>query len=155
MKQFGNSSRLVVAVMMSQGLAMSKTGDGDFSKNLFSLQLQLETLLEGSGGKKTIEFLDALSQLSKTEQDIALRIFRNVADKLAIGEKRIMSDQDKELKKFEDDLYDDIIAYLEAQPSLTKTKLRVIDGGMARKPRPNSLINLSEVRKSRSKPVLA
>lgn len=134
---------------------MSETGNGDFSRNLLSLQLQLETLLEGAGGDKTIEFLDALSQLSKVEQEIALRIFRNVAYKLAVGEKRIMSEQDKELKQFEDQLFEDIVAYIEKEPSFTKPKLEVIDGGMTRKPRPNSLVNLSEVRRLRSKPVLA
>ena len=43
---------------------MNWSNGGDFTKSLLSLQMQLQTLLEGEGGEETAGLLDGLSQLS-------------------------------------------------------------------------------------------
>ena len=142
---------------------MSWSYGGDFTKNLLSLQLQLKTLLEGVGGEDTAALLDSLAQLSKSERAIAIPLLARVIRRIAAGEKRLMSDEDHELKNFEDSLFDSV---LEAfgntanEADLIKEKehkLAVVPGGKTpsdrvaiKKPiRVPALIDLAKERETR------
>lgn len=142
---------------------MSWSHGGDFTKNLLSLQLQLKTLLEGVGGEDTAALLDSLAQLSKSERAIAIPLLARVIRRIAAGEKRLMSDEDQELKNFEDSLFDSV---LEAfgntanEADLIKEKehkLAVVPGGKTpsdrvaiKKPiRVPALIDLAKERETR------
>ena len=83
---------------------MSWSRGGHFTKNLLSLQMQLQTLLEGVGGERTESLLDGLSQLSESERKRIIPLLSRVVSRVVQGEKRLLSQKDVELKNFEDSL---------------------------------------------------
>ncbi len=107
---------------------------GYFSKNLFSLQIQLKTLFDGAGGRDACELLDRLSELTDTEQKISLKSFQRTLDRFVKSDHRVCSEQDRELQAFEknleEDLYQDLVdgmnAWKREAPVLGFT---VVDGG--------------------------
>lgn len=142
---------------------MNWSHGGDFSKSLLSLQLQLKTLLEGVGGDDTASLLDGLGQLSKSERALVVPLITKVIKRIASGEQRLSSDEDKELQNFEDSLFESV---LEAfgntanEADLAKDKerqLAVVPGGKTpservayKKPiRVPALIDLAKERESR------
>jgi hypothetical protein len=88
---------------------MNWSQGGDFTKNLLSLQLQLKTLLEGVGGEDTAALLDAIAGLNKSERAVAIPLLARVIQRVASGENRLSSQEDKELKDFEDSLFNSIV----------------------------------------------
>jgi hypothetical protein len=142
---------------------MNWSNGGDFTKNLLSLQMQLQTLLEGVGGEETAGLLDGLAKLSETERSILIPLVTRVINKVVMGEHRLMSEKDKELKEFEDSLFEGVLAALqqpEAPNGSTKEKsprLAVVPGGRSpkqpltlKKPvRIPTLIDLTKARESR------
>lgn len=142
---------------------MSWSRGGNFTRNLLSLQLQLQTLLEGVGGEGTASLLDGLSQLSETERKRVIPLLSRVVNRVLRGDKRVSSAEDKDLQNFEDALFDSIIAALgqssnddRVAPHTDRT-LEVVPGGKQagerstrRKPvKVPSLIDLAKARESR------
>ena len=142
---------------------MNWSHGGDFTKSLLSLQLQLKTLLEGVGGDDTASLLDALGQLSDSERKLVVPLISKVIKRIASGDQRVISDEDKDMKEFEDSLFDSV---LEAfgntanEADLVKEpdhKLAVVPGGKTpsdrvayKKPiRVPALIDLAKERESR------
>jgi hypothetical protein len=142
---------------------MSWSRGGNFTRNLLSLQLQLQTLLEGVGGEGTASLLDGLSQLSETERKRIIPLLSRVVNRVLRGEKRVSSAEDKELQNFEDALFDSIIAALGQSSNDDRVTpqadrpLEVFTGGKPasdrsarRKPvKVPSLIDLAKARESR------
>ena len=135
---------------------MDWSHDGDFSKNLLSLQLQLQTLLEGVGGKNTSSLMDTLSKLSGTERDIIVPMLTRILDKLISENERVTSMQDAELKDFENALYESVLAAVNdagrarTQNPSGKKKLELVSGGKQGKPiRFSALIDLNKAREQR------
>lgn len=83
---------------------------GSFSSSLLSVQLQLSTLLDGIGGEAATKFLDSVSKLSGAEQELVLTALGRVVDKIVEGQDRLYSNDDVALKKFEEGLYNDLVA---------------------------------------------
>lgn len=137
---------------------MDKKNPGHFSQAFLSLQLQIRTLLEGSGGNLTIEFLDSLSQLGKKEQEIIIKSFQKVVERLAQSSNRLVSDADKEAKAFEDALYQDIVKAMTEAGALKEVKgkrLEVLQGGRNIRRRVSSpIIKTKRLQNSHLKPVL-
>lgn len=137
--------------------------EGPFSTGLFSLQLQVQHLLEGAGGEHAVRFLDALSNLSGAEQEKVLAAFTRCINRFAESPNRASSSQDKEFKEIENELYNDIesamkiAANSEAVP--LNRRLSVVPGGKSKRSaqsvqfRPTigngDLIDLNKVRESR------
>jgi hypothetical protein len=142
---------------------MNWSQGGDFTKSLLSLQLQLQTLLEGVGGDSTASLLDHLARLSDTERAAVIPLITKVIAKVVAGDKRLVSAEDKELKDFEDSLFESVLAALgnstaSAEPLREAgPKLAVVSGGRLsgerlafKKPiRIPALIDLSKERESR------
>jgi hypothetical protein len=138
---------------------MSNKKEGLFTQSLRSLEIQLKTLFYGSGNENSLEFLDSLSNLGIAEQEILLKYFTSVIDRILQGDKRYFTESDTEQKKIEDDLYSEIVSGMNAAakiPLLDGKRLEVLEGGKNSK-KNKVLIDLSSARKSRknqSKPVL-
>ncbi len=117
------------------GTIMSKRGE--FSRNLFSLQLQIQTLLESAGGEDASELLDALTELNKSEQGVVLKLFKRVVERVLAGNDRLMTAEDIELKNFEEGLYADIVNSLRhaAHAGGSSKSFEVVQGGKIRKAR--------------------
>ena len=142
---------------------MSWSRGGSFTRNLLSLQLQLQTLLEGVGGEGTASLLDGLSQLSETERKRVIPLLSRVVSRVIKGDKRVASSEDKDLQNFEDSLFDSIVAALghsaneDEVDTSTDRKLEVFPGGKGlsertatRKPvKVPSLIDLAKARETR------
>jgi hypothetical protein len=142
---------------------MSWSRGGEFTRNLLSLQLQLQTLLEGVGGEGTASLLDGLAQLSDSERKRIIPLLSRVVSRVLKGEKRLMTAEDKELQDFEDSLFQGILASMgqsanDDQVDLkNEKKLEVLSGGkptgrqtINRKPiKAPSLIDLAKARESR------
>ncbi|MCB0318552.1 MAG: hypothetical protein KDD56_07330, partial [Bdellovibrionales bacterium] len=126
---------------------------GNFTKNLFSLQLQLKTLLEDAGGEEAIELLDTLCKLNKSEQGILLKVINRLLSKVLNNGPRFETDGDLALKKFEDDLYQDLVSALTQGTASEKPKrFEVLNGGKnSTEPNKPQLIELNKFRTSRSK----
>lgn len=109
--------------------------DGKISANLFGLQLQLKTVLEEAGGDAALSFLDSLSKLNRSEQEVMLKIFTRLTDDIANGDNRLFTDGDLALKSFEEGLYREILDAMRdaaKRPAENKNrKLEVLDGGKA------------------------
>lgn len=80
-----------------------------FSSNFLSLQLQLKTILEEAGGDDLMPFLDTLSSINKSEQRVALKLFKRTLDKFVGGSMRLETQGDLALKEFEDSLFSDLL----------------------------------------------
>lgn len=112
-----------------------KIKNGDFTRNLFSLQMQIKTLLDGAGGDDASELLDKLSELNKSERVVVLRVFQRALDKLKDSGIRVSKINDDMQKDFEHGLYDNLIDGMNAlkhdhlkHDHFTRT-LSVVDGG--------------------------
>lgn len=132
---------------MDWGEIMDKNR-GSFSANLVSLELQVKTLLEGTGGSHAIALLDALSHLSGLEQEVALAAFTRVIERIASSGERIMSKDDHLLKEFEENLYREILDAMREAATNSRTRLEVVNGGKQLS-LPKKPINLAEARKNR------
>ncbi len=143
---------------------MNWSNGGDFTKSLLSLQLQLQTLLEGVGGEETAGLLDGLAQLSEAERSVVIPRLTRTIKELARSDKRLMSDKDKEMKEFEDSLFDGVMEAIKHEPkerpgtSDSGPKLAVLSGGKSKrdttghfkKPvRIPTLIDLAKARENR------
>lgn len=142
---------------------MNWSNGGDFTKSLISLQMQLQTLLEGVGGEETAGLLDGLAKLSETERSLVIPLITKAINAIALGDKRVMSAKDKELKEFEDSLFNDVLAAIEKPPlssgatKETGPRLAVVPGGKSPAPaqtfkkpvRIPALIDLAKARESR------
>jgi hypothetical protein len=119
-----------------EGSDMNWSQGGNFTRNLLSLQLQLQTLLEGVGGEGTASLLDGLSQLSESERKRILPILSRVVGKVLKGEKRLSSAEDRDLQNFEDSLFDSIMLALgqsanddQIEEGAVSRKLEIVPGG--------------------------
>lgn len=142
---------------------MNWSNGGDFTKSLLSLQLQLKTLLEGVGGEDTAVMLDALAHLSKSERAVAIPLLARAVKRIASGEKRLSNQEDKQLKDFEDSLFNSVLeAFGNTANDLDlakerEAKLAILPGGKTpsdrvaiKKPiRVPALIDLAKERESR------
>ena len=134
---------------------MSDKFDGLFSASLFSLQLQIKTLLEGAGGDDALALLDALCTLNKSEQRVALKLFRRCIDRIAEGSERLETAEDKALKEFEDGLYNEIVNSMHnaaRSDGNAARKFEVLDGGKDEKsanPTRSTPIDFAKARKAK------
>jgi len=142
---------------------MNWSSGGDFTKSLLSLQLQLQTLLEGVGGEETAGLLDGLAKLTDAERSAVIPKITKTINELIQSDKRLVSEKDRELKRFEDSLFDGVLEALQQQSNAavakkeTSPKLAVVPGGKSpkhssafKKPvRIPTLIDLSKARESR------
>ena len=71
---------------------MNWSNGGDFTKSLLSLQLQLQTLLEGVGGEETAGLLDGLAQLSEAERSLVIPRLTRTIQEIAKSDKRLISE---------------------------------------------------------------
>jgi hypothetical protein len=143
---------------------MNWSSGGDFTKSLLSLQMQLQTLLEGVGGEETAGLLDGLAQLSEAERSVVIpRLTQTIKD-IVKSDKRVMSEKDHEMKSFEDSLFEGVMEALQHEPGMkpataeTAPKLAVVPGGkrqsdgavQVKKPvRIPTLIDLAKARETR------
>ncbi len=125
--------------------------------------MQLQTLLEGVGGENTAGLLDGLAKLSETERSILIPLITRVINKVVMGEQRLMSEKDKELKEFEDSLFEGVLEALQdprakkPQTAEKSPRLAVVPGGKSPKPassfkkpvRIPTLIDLTKARETR------
>lgn len=132
---------------------MGSNIDGPFSANLLALQLQLKTLLEESGGEAVVGLLDALCTLTGEEQQNVLRVFTSVIKRIAAGEVHLESEKDKELSKFENGLYLDLLQVLRQQQRRKPIKLEVLSGGKDEQRGKGAVVDLSKYRTT-EKPVI-
>jgi hypothetical protein len=143
---------------------MNWSNGGDFTKSLLSLQMQLQTLLEGVGGEETAGLLDGLAQLSEAERSLVIPRLTRTIQEIAKSDKRLVSDKDKEMKQFEDSLFEGVMEALKHEPGTEPTtlepapKLAVLSGGkntserttQFKKPvRIPTLIDLAKARETR------
>lgn len=128
---------------------MSQRTEGNFSNNLLSLQLQLKTLLDGAGGEDTIAFLDLLSNLYRSEQKASLALFSKVLRRIINGDKRFLAPQDQSAKKFEEELYRDILEAIQDNREPESKRLSVVKGGRFLNRPEKAPISLEEARKAR------
>ena len=68
---------------------MNNSRGGDFTRNLLSLQLQFQTLLEGVGGESTASLLDGLAQLSESEREKIIPLLSHVILRITSGDKHV------------------------------------------------------------------
>lgn len=156
---FGNTSTVA-----KEASTMNDSHSGDFTRNLLSLQLQFQTLLEGVGGKSTASLLDGLAKLSESERQKIVPFLSHVIFRIANGDKRLLSASDRELQEFEDSLFDSIMTALghsanEDQIHRGPTEgLQVLPGGRRQRKKPMlanrstqspSLIDLAKARAQR------
>jgi hypothetical protein len=142
---------------------MSWLRGGEFTRNLLSLQLQLQTLLEGVGGEGTASLLDGLAQLSESERKRIIPLLSRVVGEIVKGDKRLISAEDKEIKEFEDSLFQSIMCSLGTSANDDRLdteaakKLEVVSGGkptrgatVTKKPlEKRSIIDLAKARENR------
>ncbi|NDC36659.1 MAG: hypothetical protein EBZ48_01255 [Proteobacteria bacterium] len=120
-----------------------------FSANFLSLQLQLKTLLEESGGDELMPFLDALSTLNRSEQKILLKLLARTIEKVVATTPRFETAGDLALKNFEDALYHDIanaldFGHLKEVPC---KRIEVLEGGKEIPSNRKAPIDLATARK--------
>jgi hypothetical protein len=145
---------------------MSFLRGGEFTRNLLSLQLQLQTLLEGVGGEGTASLLDGLAQLSESERKRIIPLLSRVVSQVLKGDKRLLSAEDKELQDFENNLLQSIMTSLGASANDDKIHsdfekpLEVVSGGRLKRatvvPKQSSekrsIIDLAKARQLRRNP---
>lgn len=112
---------------------------GYFSRNLLSLQIQLQTLLDGAGGSKALELLDSLSSCNESERDIVLSLFGRALKRLQEANIRFSSLRDEQLEEFENVLYEELVEgmtiYSEGGRELSPQNVRslsVLAGGKSK-----------------------
>jgi hypothetical protein len=140
---------------------MSLRTTGEFTLGLRSLELQLKTLLENAGGTKAGRFLDVLCKLSKDEQELVLAVFTKVIGDVLAGDRRLGELQYDELKAFEEQLYNDVLAEIEKSNTENRTvkpvaRLQVLSGGRTTEKQESSanlkpVISITSLQRDRSK----
>ena len=137
---------------------MASKYDGLFSANLFSLQLQIKTLLEGAGGDQALELLDTLCTLNKSEQRVALQVFQRCLARVAESEQNLCSTEDRALKEFEEQLYQDIAQAMHEgsirERPVAARRFEVLDGGKGENEAPIDLEKARKTRRLRPVPTL-
>ena len=140
---------------------MNWSQGGDFTKSLLSLQLQLQTLLEGVGGDETAGLLDVLAKLNDSERAVIIPILTRVINRLMESGSRIQSQEDLQMQDFENSLYESVLSAMgdsspEGAADSGQKKLAVVKGGKNQDPlsfkkpvRIPSLIDLNKVREDR------
>lgn len=146
----GTSDRISEEFDLRGVQEMSWVRGGEFTRNLLSLQLQLQTLLEGVGGEGTASLLDGLAQLSESERKQIIPLLSRVVGQIVKGDKRLISAEDKEIKDFEESLFQSIMCSLgtsanddRLDPEAAK-KLEVLSGG---KPKHGGVVTKKSVEK--------
>lgn len=145
--------------LLDVGQKMTKKNDGLFSQSLKSLEIQLKTLFYGSGNERSIAFLDSLSNLGLMEQELVLKRFTKIIDRILSGDNRLLTEEDIAQKEIENEIYSDIIGAMNEAVKIEKLsgkRLEVLDGGKKNLNK-NVLIDLSQAKKGRKhnlKPVL-
>lgn len=132
---------------------------GRFSKNLLSLKVQLQSLLDEAGGEHVIALLDSLCSLNGTEQKVALKVLKRVVDRLSLREGRLFTRNEKQMKELEDFLFNDIVREIEDNNEDSKNqktgKLSLVPGGKdLLKKQPLKLSDLRSKKEPHLKPVL-
>jgi hypothetical protein len=126
---------------------------GDFSRNLFSLEMQVKTLLDGAGGHKALELLDLISNFNKSEQDIIIALLKKAVEKVKDSGIRASRLEDKQLKAFEDCLYEDLVDGITAlKKDVTLPRKLEVVGGVKKLPTRNAhekMVCLAEARRKR------
>ena len=142
---------------------MNWSQGGDFTKSLMSLQLQLQTLLEGVGGDETAGLLDVLAKLNDSERTVIIPILTRVINRLIESGSRIQSQEDLQMQDFENSLFESVLSAMgdgstEGNNDKSQKKLAVVKGGKNqdaltfKKPvRIPALIDLNKVREDRNK----
>jgi hypothetical protein len=142
---------------------MNWSQGGDFTKSLMSLQLQLQTLLEGVGGDETAGLLDVLAKLNDSERTVIIPILTRVINRLIESGSRIQSQEDLQMQDFENSLFESVLSAMgdgsgEGNNEKSQKKLAVVKGGKNqdaltfKKPvRIPALIDLNKVREDRNK----
>jgi hypothetical protein len=142
---------------------MNWSQGGDFTKSLMSLQLQLQTLLEGVGGDETAGLLDVLAKLNDSERTVIIPILTRVINRLIESGSRIQSQEDLQMQDFENSLFESVLSAMgdgsaEGSNEKSQKKLAVVKGGKNqdaltfKKPvRIPALIDLNKVREDRNK----
>ena len=135
---------------------MGDGSDGRFTANLISLQLQLKTLLDDAGGDGVVRLLDSLCKLSSAEQGIALTLLTGVVNRIASGDIRVTSEEDRAMAVLEEDLYKDIVHSMQEAAGNGPRKLQVVRGGLSPLPdkRPIDLAAARNGRKISFKSIL-
>jgi len=142
---------------------MGRSKGGDFTRNFLSLQLQLQTLMEGVGGEGTASLLDSLAQLGDLERRRVVPLLSRVVARIAQSDKRIFSDDDRSMQEFEEALYDSLVSSLgfsannDSIAPASARKLEVVPGGklnssattVRKAVKAPSLIDLAKARESR------
>lgn len=114
---------------------MNWSNGGDFTKSLLSLQIQLQTLLEGVGGNETAGLLDGLAQLSESERAVVIPRLTRTIQEIVKSDKRLLTERDHELKNFEDSLFEGVMDALKGESDQLSSgatgspKLEVVPGG--------------------------
>ena len=126
---------------------MDKKFSGTFSLGLSSLQLQLQELFQDVGGSKTIQLLDALSQLPAEKHPLILEIFCAVLNRLQAEEQQACNTDEKAVNDFADSIYGEIMKSM--HEAAVAPKFAVLDGGKSRSRSGNDPISLEEARKAR------
>lgn len=109
-------------------IKMNNTNEKLFSNNLLALQMQIQTIMEESGGRNAITLLDAISQLGEEEQNIVLNYFTNVTKRLCNGDIRIKTQNDIDKSQFEDKLFSDLMQAFNQQ-NASQHRLELLQGG--------------------------
>jgi hypothetical protein len=142
---------------------MNWSQGGDFTKSLLSLQLQLQTLLEGVGGDETAGLLDALAKLSDSERALVIPMLTRVINRLVESGTRLQSSEDLQMQDFENSLYESVLSAMgdvvgtdAGAKEKSQAKLAIVPGGKSPEPlafkkpvRIPSLIDLAKVREDR------
>ncbi len=142
---------------------MNWSQGGDFTKSLLSLQLQLQTLLEGVGGDETAGLLDVLAKMSDTERALIIPVLTKTLSRLLESGNRLQTNEDIRLQDFENSLFESVMAAMgdgvaesEGTADRGTKRLAVVSGGKApealafKKPvRIPALIDLSKAREDR------
>ena len=144
---------------------MNWSQGGDFTKSLLSVQLQIQTLLEGVGGDDSASLLDALAKLNDSERALVIPVLTKVILRVASGVQRLQTKTDIEMQEFENSLFESVLSAMDAAVA-TQTpnrepgkKLAVVPGGKAasevtafkRPVRISSLIDLAKARENRKR----
>jgi hypothetical protein len=162
-KQTGFSENMSEGIDLKGVREMSWLRGGEFTRNLLSLQLQLQTLLEGVGGEGTASLLDGLAQLSDSERKKIIPLLSRLVSRVVKGDKRLFSAEDKESKELEDSLFHSIMSSIgqsandDAVDANCGKKLEVVAGrkahaaGVVAKPpaEKRSIIDLAKAREHR------
>jgi hypothetical protein len=143
---------------------MNWSQGGEFTKSLLSLQLQLQTILEGVGGEEAAGLMDALAKLSNTERATVIPMLTRIIARLVTEHDRVLGKEEQELKEFENALFESVLSAVQGNGGSDvvalnedegRSKLAVLPGGkgpIVAKTKPvrlSALIDLQKAREAR------